>query len=213
MKYYLFDPTGNITVLVDGDFPADEIMKLEPACEQVGYISNKDGYDISIRMAGGEFCGNASMCAAYLTGKKNSRIFFEGTGPVEATIDGKRGSVRMPRPLEITTLNGYPLVRFKGIDHVIVENRELDPALIKDWCTAEAMGFMYLDGDSMKPLVYVKGADTLFWENSCGSGTSAVGEYRGKKVSLTQPCGRVLEYENGFLSGTVELIKEVELQV
>ena len=39
-----------------------------PSCEQVGFIVPKQGgEDIRLSMAGGEFCGNASVCAAALS--------------------------------------------------------------------------------------------------------------------------------------------------
>lgn len=205
MKYYLFDPTGNITALIADDTPADVIMKKHPECEQAGYIEYRDGSDICLRMAGGEFCGNATMCAAFLTGKKNVKVLAEGTGIVNAQVSGDEVRVEMPRPLEITEKNGYPMVRFKGIDHVIIED-DLDPGLIRQWCEGEAIGFMYLKGTELKPLVYVKGADTLFWENSCGSGTCAVGEWLDKPVEIRNPAG-ILKYENGCLIGHVKLIK------
>ena len=207
MKYYLFNPTGNITALIE-DGNASEIMKMEPNCEQAGYIGKKAGADISLSMAGGEFCGNATMCAAYLTGKTDVKVHVEGTGIVNVRINGNTGEVEMPEVREITTLNGYPLVRFKGIDHVIIED-DLDSSLIEKWCIGEAMGFMYLNGNNLKPLVYVKSIQTLFYENSCASGTAAVGEYLKRKVSLNNPAG-VLEYDKGILKGSVELIKKVE---
>ena len=47
----------------------------------------------------------------------------------------------------------------------------------------------------MTPLVYVPGADTLFWENSCASGSAAAGIWLANKagspvdVRLHQPAG------------------------
>ena len=65
----------------------------------------------------------------------------------------------------------------------------------------------------MTPLVYVPAAGTLFWENSCASGTTACGAYVAAKtggpvsLSLRQPGGsleiRVSEDGAFGLSGTV----------
>ncbi|MCR5829626.1 MAG: hypothetical protein K6F93_04650, partial [Lachnospiraceae bacterium] len=93
LKYYVLDPTGNITILAEGNVPAEErgavaakLMEKEPAAEQVGFISygqarvdrTDAGHaageenrgaghaDITLQMAGGEFCGNATMSAAVL---------------------------------------------------------------------------------------------------------------------------------------------------
>lgn len=210
-SYYLFDPTGNITALVDGPYDSKKIMEMEPSCEQLGYFSfdNDKGADINIAMAGGEFCGNATMCAAYMTGKSEVKVYVEGTGMINVTVNGSEFSVDMPKPVEITQINGYPLVRFKGIDHVIIED-DLDPELIKQWCEGDALGFMYLNGDTLKPLVYVKSIGTLLYENSCASGTTAVGYYKGCSVELKQP-GGILKFCDGKLTGTVKLLKKVEL--
>ena len=72
IDYAVMDPTGNITILVETPVPeasqpfaAARLMELEPAAEQVGFLSSgRDGAELSLRMAGGEFCGNASMSAA-----------------------------------------------------------------------------------------------------------------------------------------------------
>ena len=224
MKYYLLNPTGNITALVRGNIPADEVMSMEPLCEQLGYLFEKEGSDIALRMAGGEFCGNATMCAAYIYALESNKkrltvkVFVEGTGTVEVKINGNRGTVSMPKPYEVGELNGFPLVRFKGIDHLIIEEKnacgikENAETLIKQWCSGAALGIMFLNGSSLEPLVYVKSEETLFWENSCASGTCAVGEWLEKPVELRQPCGGILSYGNGKLTGTVELIKTVDLQ-
>ena len=75
LHYCLFDPTGNITALVESavevpDQPAVAagIMCRHPEVEQVGFLSLPAFPALPyLRMAGGEFCGNASMCAAALT--------------------------------------------------------------------------------------------------------------------------------------------------
>ena len=71
VEYCVLDPTGNITILVTTPVPvalqpriAAELMRIIPESEQVGFLSQDDSCDIALRMAGGEFCGNASMCAA-----------------------------------------------------------------------------------------------------------------------------------------------------
>ena len=101
-------------------------------------------------------------------------------------------------------------------------------ALAKRWCAhlkADALGLMFLNRKEgrLSPLVYVPAADTLFWESSCGSGTSAVGAWlalaSGKPVtvSLKQP-GGVLEIAASpdgslFLKGTVRCLYEKVVDV
>ena len=75
--------------------------------------------------------------------------------------------------------------------------------------------FLNAESSSMKPLVYVPAAGTLFWENSCASGTTACGAYAASKsggpveLSLQQPGGsleiRVSEDRSFVLSGTVRI--------
>ena len=72
MRYRIFDPTGNITALVEEAVDvsrqpsvAADIMQKHSNVEQVGFVS-LDGDLPALRMAGGEFCGNASMSAAAL---------------------------------------------------------------------------------------------------------------------------------------------------
>ena len=107
-----------------------------------------------------------------------------------------------------------PIVRMEGIAHVIIEpdsgffGLKDDPALaetlLRGWCGvlgAECLGMMFLgDGAALRPLtplVYVPGADTMFWENSCASGSAAAGIYlaaqAGTPVDVTfdEPAGRL----------------------
>ena len=151
------DPTGNITILVETPVPeasqpfaAARLMELEPAAEQVGFLSSgRDGAELSLRMAGGEFCGNASMSAAVYgeirkNGNKGSarEILLNVSGaaePVKVEVEAFaapggdqepqfRGTVEMPRPLRIRraelSLEGaateIPAVEFEGITHLII---------------------------------------------------------------------------------------------
>lgn len=309
IKYHVMDPTGNITILVETPveeasqpFIAAELMQREPDAEQVGFLTlskqsadDRKFCDIALRMAGGEFCGNATMSAAAFYAARNS--MQEGTvtvrvsgaaepvpveiclasaesAPVESGLaSGEpdpadicpassesvpaeirsaeaepvcrqdfqtspvpvyRGTVTMPRPVAITevklpvstvirsesvqepkgvrrqtklpssgqkshnpaeTYCTYPVVHFEGIDHVILEGEpegiraeELAPL----WCRelqAEAVGLMFLNRTegTLTPLVYVPEAGTLVWENSCASGTSAVGAWAASRCQTADP--------------------------
>ena len=117
LKYYLFDPTKNMTILVETPVPAESqpfvasrLLQAEPTAEQVGFVSAGDGEsDIALRMAGGEFCGNATMSAAALFCMKNNlketsvRVRASGapepvTVEVRAAGEGFACTVDMPRP-------------------------------------------------------------------------------------------------------------------
>ena len=246
--YSLLDPTGNLTLLAETPVPpaaqprtARALMDREPGAEQAGFLT-RDEEGPCLRMAGGEFCGNASMCAAMLYLRRRGReagtvrVRVSGTTrPVEVAIapgpGGARGTVTMPPPLSLApvTLPGgrrLPAARFAGICHVLVEEALPVPeaeALARALCLslgAEALGLMLLDRGalSLRPLVFVPGAGTLFWESSCASGTAAVGALlaarAGKRVTLalSQP-GGVLEIDADpagrlLLTGTVRVLKD-----
>lgn len=294
IKYCIFDPTGNITALVEtevraADRPsvASAIMAAHPEVEQAGFVvfndsrcadasqggeaarpaqrAAADAHDaaVSLMMAGGEFCGNATMCAAALYAERRG---MPADGAVTVKVSGAEApltvqlarqlsddsaagvvyaaAVTMPPAIGIEKIGsvaragseegaggafGLPLVRLQGIDHIITEpdsgffGLKDDPAaaesLIRECCGAlgsDCLGMMFLDGPEaqaaaqdgqpdaaemagsarrMTPLVFVPGADTLFWENSCASGSAAAGIWLAMKagspvdVRLHQPAG------------------------
>ena len=303
IEYCIFDPTGNITALVmteveAGDQPsaAAVIMDAEPAVEQVGFVSFKgddDGVPVTLRMAGGEFCGNATMCAAALYLLMNGDADKAGSAEAGATADGCggpaaaagtrkvmvsvsgaaaplevrlmrtdsraaevseedpgsadlssaafEGAVTMPPalsideivfnmedpsesregksdkiPLDAIGFDPLPLVRMGGIDHIIIEegsvfyglkdNEVFAEVLLRKWCRqldSDCLGLMFLDRPvanalyTLTPLVYVPGADTMFWENSCASGSAAAGMYLAAQagspadITFDEPAGRL----------------------
>jgi diaminopimelate epimerase len=255
IDYIIFDPSKNITALVISKVDVStykdiskKIMDKEPLVEQVGFLTFDGESDISLRMAGGEFCGNATMCAAVYHVMKNElpsanvkvKVFgTDGLIDVEIKKIGDsewEGIVKMPKPLEIkdvTFPNGktLPVVSFEGISHVIIIDdvsnqsnftKEEAESVIKEWCdflNVPAFGMMHYDlkNSNLVPLVYVKSIDTLFWENSCSSGTTAIGTWLFKKeldkkrksVEIKQPSKSILTIsndENGniYLKGKVK---------
>ncbi|MBP3878974.1 MAG: hypothetical protein J6D46_01535 [Lachnospiraceae bacterium] len=246
-EYFVLDPTGNITILVRTPVPADlqvrtasALMEREPKAEQVGFLADGRDCDLTLRMAGGEFCGNASMSAAVIAamraGKKAGLIRLRVSGApdpvtvqVEEKTDGSwKGTVNMPSPVKIemrefSCTGKHPVVFFDGIAHIVLTEmlpRAEAEVLAEEWCRAlgtDAVGLMFLDRsrDVLTPLVYVPSAGTLFWENSCASGTTAVGAYLAYESgehtikTLRQPGGELTvdAYPDGALtiSGTVRL--------
>ncbi len=252
ITYWVLDPTGNVTILAETPVPeesqpalAARLMDLEPGAEQAGFVREDGPGDYSLRMAGGEFCGNASMCAAALYMKKKGLPEGEvclsvsgAPGPVRVRIRREEagtyeGTVSMPAPLAVreADLPGYGpcrLVDFPGISHAILErplDRDRAEDLVRTWCRdlkTDALGLMLLDRKerTMTPLVYVPAAGTLFWENSCASGTSAVGaglaEEEGAPLtmSLAQPGGSLTVEVSGdgslSLTGHVRFLEKKE---
>ncbi|MBP3217236.1 MAG: hypothetical protein J6M46_02575 [Lachnospiraceae bacterium] len=180
LEYCIMDPTGNITALVESSaevsrqpFIADQIMRSHPEVEQVGFVEFKDVWKepdfagtayAKLRMAGGEFCGNASMCAAalYLSRKgantndwQQVQLEVSGTSerievrlrPIaaEGADFAFEAGVRMPRALRIEkrlfadgALQGeLPLVRMEGISHIIIEPSSVFYAYREDRAAAE----------------------------------------------------------------------------
>lgn len=224
LDYRIFDPTGNITLLVETPMPAAmqpriaaQLMALEPRAEQVGFLS-PDG---ALRMAGGEFCGNAAMsaavCAAEAAGQDRTVRSVRVSGaPAPVRVEAARqpdgswqGVVEMPRPTRVTQrmlpgVGVVPVVELPGITHVVLTEpmpRPLAERMAREWCLAlhaDALGLMFFDRRraALTPLVYVPEADTLFWETSCASGTTAVGAYLASEegsvsAALDQPGGRL----------------------
>ena len=227
VSYTLMDPTKNYTLLVDSPVlisdrqrVAKELMQIEPLAEQVGFISNQSGCDISLCMAGGEFCGNAAMSAAALYAEQNGiengsiQLLVSGSSEmINAELcrkpDGSyQCTVGMPKPHKVDCIlyEGIQLnaVFFDGIVHIIIDDDRLDrsqaemiaPKLCRE-IRADALGLMFYDpvGKNLCPFVYVPTADTMFWENSCASGSTAVGVYiarqgdRRVNLQICQPGG------------------------
>ena len=220
LKYTILDPTGNITALVEcpvdlsrQPYAASLIMQKHTEVEQVGFVQFCTGNtDVSLRMAGGEFCGNASMCAAALyhirtkDSKEKVLLRVSGAGhPVEVTLSPEEAGrfeaeILMPPALSIDhpeltfgALSGKAaVVKMEGISHIIIpmdspffcllSEREMAEKAVRSWCdqlACDGLGLMFLDEQErlLTPLVYIPGSSTVFWENSCASGTTAAGIY------------------------------------
>ena len=246
-------------------------MAIEPAAEQVGFVTYHETSEISLRMAGGEFCGNATMSAAIMffekcgLGETDSRevlVHASGCGePVSVMVTGKSrrtyyGCVQMPRPAGVSSKKltfgkdtfVLPAVEFEGITHLIAEydpddseengtyerttnvllNRSIAEEAVKQWAKEEqisGLGLMLVDTKNKRidPLVYVSSPETLFWESSCASGTTAVGAFlaarSGKATAgrFTEPGGIIqIEAEPGGqvkLTGQVRFIKQAKADI
>ena len=165
MRYRIFDPTGNITALVEEPVEparqpeaAAKIMRVHPEVEQVGFVSLSGGRP-SLRMAGGEFCGNASMSAAALLAiEKNltmpAMIELSVSGAPEMVavrLEQRQGetfcaAVRMPaaktvesRSFSYEELRGdLTVVQMEGISHILIEPDSPFFSLLSEREAAEA---------------------------------------------------------------------------
>ena len=228
------------------------VLSACPDMEQLGFVSPCGAADIRLDMSGGEFCGNATLSAAALElqrkGMDSGTVAVSVSGAerplsveVEKVGEGEyRGRVDMPLPKSVgqRTLPGgmsLPVVEFPGISHVIAGTELSDVQameLIAPWCRAlgaEALGVMLFDEKAMalRPLVWVPGSGTLFWERSCASGSSALGAWLAlrdafsRRIVLRQPGGEIgaeAQVRDGrlcslYMSGRVKLFDAKTLEI
>ena len=181
----ILDPTGNITALVEADVAVEQqpafaaqVMAAHPEVEQVGFVS----VQAELRMAGGEFCGNASMCAAALWAermgcaearKQAVRLRVFGTeAPVEVHVAPQgegffSTGVRMPRARRVVpralsfegAAGAVPVVEFEGIVHAVIDRSSQLFALRDDSAVAEAAVRAWCEeqGASCMGLMFVEG--------------------------------------------------------
>ncbi len=235
------DPAGNITALVlSGVSPerraavARTVLEKDPGCEQVGFIvPPAEGEDVHLLMMGGEFCGNALRSAGFwaavssgVTGRVEIKARISGyDAPLRVSVDAAAScaSAEMPLPERmVKKADGYDVV-FPGIVHRVcfsplsgVEaiRRELEELAAE--YGAAASGIMALDRDAlaMRPAVYVRDTDTVYFENSCASGSAAAaaamsaGTGDGERsYALSQPGGVItarVSVKNGVI-GSIEI--------
>ena len=157
LKIIRADPSGNLTLLVEGNVPPEDRAEVgarllrmpEFRAEQAGFLVPPHGTGIGrLEMSGGEFCGNAVRAFGLLLTLQRDlpggTVPIEISGcpdPVAVTVDRTSGfvSAEMPLPETISMISlpspfGLcPLVRFSGIWHVISEKV---PATEQNFITA-----------------------------------------------------------------------------
>ncbi|MCQ2455513.1 MAG: hypothetical protein MJ090_05190 [Clostridia bacterium] len=250
IEYYILNPTGNITALViDNGIDkkyytqiSDIIMKENNRIEQVGFIDfrKKTPY---LCMAGGEFCGNATMSAAVLYSHINCdncadtaiKVFGcknEISVKSQKTDDAYYCKINLEKPKSIYNYNfdvngktfNLPVVEFEGISHIITENsvsKNDAEILLKTYAVKlnlSALGIMIFNSktNEITPIVYVKSCETLFYENSCASGSCALCAYltansdSKTEIEIIQP-GGVLKTISSSKAKYVELYEKVSI--
>lgn len=171
----------------------------ELGAEQVGFLTAPVlGGVARLEMMGGEFCGNALRCTALYAAvcqglRREKKIPVEISGcdrPLTVKVNPLTGQVEAEMPLPEKVLphdffgEAGKVVLFPGIVHGIsrtlreVGEDEVRRALL-DLCEeyrAPAAGVMFwrFRERRMRPAVYVKETDSLYFENSCASGSTAV---------------------------------------
>ena len=200
---------------------AKKIMASQKRVEQVGFVSFGEKR-VELNMSGDEFCGNAAMSAAALYGALNGKSgafeaavnVFGTEKPVKTSVAVKDGyfdcecEIEKPKAVSEVAFCAagreyrFPIVHFDGISHILADG-SLSAAsagdVIKNVAESlgvKALGIMIINDDKtrMKPIVYVPGVDTLFYENSCASGSCAAAAVlckSGEKIVLKQPGGEI----------------------
>lgn len=202
------NPSGNITIFVkthclQAQYQkiATQLLALEKlGAEQVAFVRHcGDTADIdgAMDMCGMEFCGNASRAFALMLaqdehkiGKITKRVQVSGCEEpltVEVDMESQRAKIRMPNPKSCEKIDDKCIVDFGGILHMIVEDEIPSEECFKQYCkeiyrrgNPPAAGVMFWDSaeKKMTPVVYVKDVDTVYFEGSCGSGTTALAAAR-----------------------------------
>lgn len=219
------NPAGNITAIVETPVhPEDRVQVSKEilsrgTAEQVGFaVSPVQGGEGRLQMMGGEFCGNATRSFGYLlaferfsSGRHSIAVEISGAAaPLSVTADLDQGTsaAEMPLPLGLSFLSvdghTFPKVDCPGICHIIAEGLPPSEPLVHQVLHAmasaqyDAIGVLFLNGLQMTPAVYVRSTESLIWESSCGSGSTACGWYlsQGKSdgkydYSFAQPGGTI----------------------
>lgn len=161
VDFVKFNPTQNMTILVKTNHPVEEykhiaskIMSYNSVyAEQVGFIENSINNKAAahLKMAGGEFCGNACMAlAAFLASEKGLQqhnmidIVLEASGTdelimcqVKRNLDTYDCQVSMPIPkkIEQRTINyegsdmKIIIVRYHDFIHIVIEVEEFSQSI------------------------------------------------------------------------------------
>ena len=215
INYKVCDPSGNITILVTTEVPnekrievADELMKKEPTAQQVGFISKGNEFcDIELNMAGGEFCGNATLSTAVLYNQSHTEVdtvHVKASGAkdvISVSISDAEGiyyaTAKMPMPDEyyekFMTFRGKEyktfFVKFDSMVHLVMVDKlakeDIETA-IKEWnkeIPCSALGIMSYDEelDTLTPAVLSNNGTFFCYESSCASGTTALAIYLAER--------------------------------
>ena len=205
VEYIKFVPGGNDTALVlKKDYTAEErkaindvILENDKSIEQVGFVDAEQLPEL--RMAGGEFCGNATRSAAfyYLNGKPgNTEVIVNGKDVINAGVY-ENGDAWCEIPLYhgkdviLEKESGIYQVRMNGMVSIVLredvassylEDKNNLKAVALEFIDKyklrenEAVGIMFLERTEklkIHPVVWVRDINTLYYETGCGSGTTA----------------------------------------
>ncbi|MBD1381798.1 diaminopimelate epimerase [Metabacillus arenae] len=187
------NPTQNMTILVKTIHPFEEYTNIASKlmsydsvnAEQVGFIEKSTKKEVAahLKMAGGEFCGNACMAlAGYIASNKGLRqndseeIVLEVSGTDELVmcrvikkIDEYYCQVTMPIPKKIEqrviTYDGSDLeifiVRYREFIHIVIEVEQFNKAVREKAQTLAKLLGVTLEANLIGILLYKPESDEL----------------------------------------------------
>lgn len=256
LKVQRADPAGNITMFVLS--PVEKSCRSEIAAhlladerfhaEQVAFRCAPEGSaEGRMEMMGGEFCGNATRAFGMLIARERgglAQVQVETSGcrgPVRVDVDLAAGTARteMPLPREVlpVEIQGHSctLVHLGGIAHLVAAGVkpsrsffDLAEPYFEGLSGLDAYGVIFLNGNTMTPLVKVPAVHSLVWEGSCGSGSLAAAVAQSQKLvngefsrSYLQPAGEIRvdvirregQVAAALIGGPVTLDPPVELEL
>ena len=127
------------------------------------------------------------------------------------------------------------MVGFEGVCHIIVEDAPKRQEFVNEVIAeaekildCDAYGIMFLEGEKMTPVVYVRETGSMVWESSCGSGSMGAAVYLSREkdngtyvYELHQPGGMIeatVEKKGGKtvqckMGGPVEISEEMTVEI
>ena len=204
----------------------DKIMKENNSIEQVGFVS-KDEFKLTMaggEFCGNATRGSAYY---YLNGKKGEiNLKVANDIVLKAGVnENQKAWTEMPlyngKEFYRKASDGIYEIRLNGISFIILDEEKSEKylkdksnikenamELIKKYnkSEAEAIGVIFEEKVNkegivdikINPVVWVKSIDTLFYENACGSGTTAVGileslkDGKNKNLDIIQPSNEII---------------------
>ena len=206
--YTIIDTAGQKTAVVQNGFTRPQqpfiakfMMTINPTIEQVAFLENGDT-TYRCQMMGNELSINGSLAAAYLVAKslKKTQVNIELSGldaTVTATTDKQTIFITFPSALvkrinqNIVLLNGITYQVVSGFPTTYLTTLNLKQNLQKLAKNVPAAGIIFYEGNTIRPLVYVKATNSYVWENACGSGSLAFFLVTGTDL-VTQPSCEVI---------------------
>lgn len=226
----------------------NQMMDLFPNVEQVGFYDFIPKTNIAtLEMAGGEFCGNATRSLAYLLlNGKPGQIRVKVSGTTKELKAGIRKENTAFAQMPVTNFKLIKKLRtnlfrvdLEGITHLVyMQKRQTNTQNLKYYAfeilqrenliySVPAAGVMFTTDYEkfieLKPVVWVRDIETLFYETACASGTAAVGIWKSiqnknklTKVKVKQPTGKIIGAEitkkkdcllDVYIDGEIELLE------